>query len=460
MHLCLTQPRRRLRALRLLPFAAPALALVLSSAAGAASGRAAWRFDFGTGAVAAGCTGVAPGDSYDASRGWGLEPGARVVACATAAAGDALAGDALSGEAPFFFTADVPEGNYKVTLTLGARTDAPSLTTVKAELRRLMLERIEVPAGGVVVKSFLVNVRTPRIAAANGVSAGSVRLKAPRETTDEAWAWDGRLTLEFNGERPTVCGIEIAPAPAGTRTLFLLGDSTVCDQGREPYASWGQMLTRFLVHGVCVANHGESGETYRDALARRRLDKILSVLTRGDLVLFQFGHNDQKQLKAGTGGPFTTYSEEMRRCVAAVRGCGGVPVLVTSMERRAFGADGQVVESLKDYAEAVRRVAAAEKVACLDLNASSRVLYAALGEEGSKAAFALQEGRLDNTHHNAYGATLLALAVAGLLRDAGLAEAAWFSRDFGGFDPRWPLPVGDFRVPPSPTVTHLRPLGD
>ena len=36
-----------------------------------------------------------------------------------------------------------------------------------------------------------------------------MKLKAPRETTQEAWAWDDALTLEFGNSRPAVCGIEI-----------------------------------------------------------------------------------------------------------------------------------------------------------------------------------------------------------------------------------------------------------
>src|ERR1700761_8817370 len=58
------------------------------------------------------------------------------------------------GGAPFFFSFDAPEGNYRLTLTLGA--DEPSDTTVKAELRRLMIEAAAVPAGGSLAKTFIV----------------------------------------------------------------------------------------------------------------------------------------------------------------------------------------------------------------------------------------------------------------------------------------------------------------
>jgi hypothetical protein len=63
-------------------------------------------------------------------------------------------------------------------------------------------------------------------------------------------------------------------------TVDLLGDSTVADQSGEPYASWGQMLPALFQPSVAVSNQAESGETFRDSLARRRLDKHIRPLNR------------------------------------------------------------------------------------------------------------------------------------------------------------------------------------
>jgi lysophospholipase L1-like esterase len=324
---------------------------------------------------------------------------------------------------------------------------------VKSELRRLMLENVTTRPGETVTKTFTVNVRTPKIP-----TGGEVRLKAPRETVEEAWNWDPRLTLEINGAHPAVRTIAIAPAHVPT--LYLLGDSTVCDQPAEPYNSWGQMLPRFFRPGIAVANHGESGETYRDSLARRRLDKIVSGMKPGDTLVMQFGHNDQKQIKDGKGGPFTTYKAEIKAHVDAVRARGGLPVIVSSMERRGFDADGRVIPSLKDYAEAARQSAQELNVPFIDLNSMSKTFYEALGPEGSKAAFAEPApGRLDNTHHDSYGSYELAKAVVLGLRQARVPAADFIVDDFA-FDPAHPDPVASFAVPPSPHHTVERPLGD
>ena len=224
-------------------------------------------------------------------------------------------------------------------------------------------------------------------------------------------------------------------------TIFLLGDSTVCDQSREPFCSWGQMLTRFFKPEVAIANHGESGETYRDSIGRRRLDKILSVMKPGDYLIMQFGHNDQKQVAAGTGGPFTTYKAEIRQHVDAVRRQGGIPVVVSPMERRGFDGNGRIKPSLADYAEASRQAARELQVAFIDLNAMSIPFYEALGPEKSKLAFARTgPDKVDNTHHDNYGAYELAKCIVQGIKDARLDIAKYIVDDFKTFDPGHPDP--------------------
>ena len=427
------------------------LALAASGHAQSAAITDTWRLAFGGGKAASGYTAVQPDMVYDEKRGFGFEPGA-VVRNVAAHSGY------LTADTPFFFSVDLPEGNYNVTITF-VGGDAASNTTVKSELRRLMLENISTAPGATLRRTFTVNVRTPRIPAGDGIAAGAVKLKAPRETVQEAWSWDKRLTLEINGANPAIGAIEIVPVK--TPTLFLLGDSTVCDQPGEPYSSWGQMLPRFLQPGIAVANHAESGETYRDSLARRRLDKIVSAMRPGDTVLMQFGHNDQKQIKENKGGPFTTYKDEIRAHVDAIRAHGGIPVIVSSMERRNFDQAGEVVPSLRDYADAARESAKQLGVAFIDLNAMSKPFYEALGPELSKQAFAEpQPGRIDNTHHNNYGGYELAQAVLTGLRRSGVPAAAFIADGYGNFDPTHPDPVASFSVPASPTFTNERPLGD
>lgn len=411
----------------------------------AQTNRTSLKFDFGPGKVAAGYTQVLQTSVYSKELGYGFEPGASVT-CLDRGGKDALRSDLCTSEKPFFFSVALPEGNYNVTVTFGD-AQAETVTTIKAELRRLMLEKVETAPGKFVTRTFTVNVRTPQIA-----MGGEVKLKE-REKTTEIWNWDEKLTLEFNNARPSVDAIEITRAD-NIPTLFLLGDSTVCDQPREPYSSWGQMLTRFFQLGIAVANHAESGESLRSSLGARRLDKVLSLMKPGDYLFIQYGHNDEKEKGEGVGA-FTTYKADLKKFVMGARARGGIPVLITPVQRRTFDQAGKITNSHGDYPEAVRQVAREENVPLIDLNVTSKLFYEALGPEKSKLAF--KEG--DGTHHNNYGSYELAKCIVEGIRDDKLGIVKYLSKDVQTFDPSHPDPLESFRVPPSPLSTDVKPLG-
>ena len=402
------------------------------------------KFDFGSGRVAPGCRQVLPTTVFAAETGYGFESGA--VVTAEDRGGDALRGDFCTGAQPFFFSVALPEGNYRVTVTLGD-ADGESTTTVKAELRRLMLENVPTARGKFETRSFVVNVRTPRIAP--GVE---VKLKG-RERETEQVNWDDRLTLEFNGARPCVAAVEIARADVPV--LYLLGDSTVCDQPGEPYASWGQMLPRFFKPDLAVANYAESGESLRSSFGARRLEKVASLLQAGDTVLIQFGHNDEKEKGEGVGA-FTTYKASLRQSVAEVKKHGAQAVLVTPVQRRTFEPDGKIRNSHGDYPEAVRQAAEEDQVPLIDLHALSGKLYEALGPEKSGALFKPGDG----THHNNYGAYELARCVVEGLRATRLPLVKSLAEDVPPFDPAHPDDPAAFQVPASPQRAVATPLGN
>jgi lysophospholipase L1-like esterase len=238
-----------------------------------------------------------------------------------------------------------------------------------------MLEKVFVKAKGSVTRTFDVNVRVPEIA---GDLAQLVKLK-PREVGN--LDWDSKLTLEFNGDHPSFRSLAIKPIKE--TTVYLAGDSTVVDQDVEPWAAWGQMLPRFFRPGVVVANHAESGETIRSFQGERRLMKVMTLIQPGDYLFLQFGHNDQK--------PNAVSIDDFRKLlidyIAQTRAKGATPVLVTSMNRRTFDASGKITNSLAGYPDAVREVAADQRVALIDLNSMSKNLFEAMGTEGSLKAF-------------------------------------------------------------------------
>jgi lysophospholipase L1-like esterase len=373
-----------------------------------AFGAPSFDFDFTPGGNAAG------GPAYTRVRGFGFEP--------------------ANGHQ---FSVRVPEGNYAVTLRF-AESREPRIVNVLAEQRRLMLENV--PVGMATERTILVNVRVPELAALPENATGGTRVALkPREVG--SLSWDDKLSIEIDSSDAKLRSLHIAPVDLPT--LYLAGDSTVTDQAESPSASWGQMLPRFFGADIVVANHAESGETLKSFVTELRLDKLLSTLKRGDWVMVQFGHNDQKtQWPQTYAEAATTYRSWLRTYIAEVRRRGATPLLVTSPERRNFDEHGRIVPTLADYADAMRAVAREESVALIDLNPQSVRFYEALGPEVSPRAFA-DEGR-DKAHHNEYGAHALARMVIEGLRAADPKLTAGLeshvAADAGHFDASHPTP--------------------
>ena len=379
----------------------------------------ALRFHFGPGEAARGYRVVRSTNRFSSERGYGFEGAGELRG---EAVGDDPLADFCDSDEPFYFSVSVPEGNYLVDVVTPG---AAELITIKAELRRLMVER-----SADTEHHFAVNVRRPTLK-----DGDRVRLK-DREKTQEAWAWDDKLTLEFNGPKPAIASLTIRPAEEAT-TLFLTGDSTVADQSLEPWASWGQMLPRFFNSEVAVANHAESGDSASSAAGARRFDKLFEHADEGDYVFVQFGHND---MKSKADDALSRYIEHLKQVVERARSQGVIPVLVTSMERKS----GVANDTLQDYPQAVRDLAAELDVRIIDLHAMSKQLYRAMGDD-------LDSAFVDSTHHSSYGAYQLARClVTGinsqlpeLARQLKVAEVNPLHLDD-------PMKRADFVIPASP----------
>ncbi|KMS73256.1 carbohydrate esterase [Streptomyces viridochromogenes] len=292
---------------------------------------------------------------------------------------------------------DVPPGTYDVKVLLGG--EAASSTSVTGETRRALLPETAAPAGERVSRSFTVNVRTPE-----GEPTG------PAGTPG--------LDLVLGGSAPALADIRVTPA-RHSRQIFLVGDSTVCDQPGDPYSGWGQQLPQYLRKGVSVANYADSGESTVTYLGNPQLwATVQPQIRRGDLVLIQLAHNDKTTDEA-------TYRANLEALVAGVREKRGEPVLVTPIVRRWFNADGTLnngtallVNGLGvDHPAVIRSIAAAEDVPLIDLTAKTKAVVESLGVEASKALYLYNEKR-DNTHTSVHGATVY----AGLVRDELFAQ--------------------------------------
>ncbi len=370
----------------------------------------------------------------------------------------------LDRQTPFYFSVRVPDGNYRVTVWLGSKKRA-AVTTVRAESRRLFVENLATRKGEIRAESFIVHKHSPQID-----DQRSMRLK-PRELTK--LNFDDRLTVEINGDAPACEAITIERDDR-VPTVFLCGNSTVVDQDSEPWASWGQMITRWFGPEVAIANFAESGETASTFIAANRLAKALSMMKAGDYLIAEFGHNDQKQRGPGMGA-YYNFATALKTFIDETRARGATPIFVTPTQRRSFK-DGRIQETHADYPEAMEWVAARENVPLIDLHSMTRTFYEAMGEDESIHAFVhypagsypgQKTDFKDNTHFNPYGAYELAKCVIEGMRQLNLPLLQALRQEYlqlypasAPFNPAQPDVFKDFHWNDAPFFEAEKPDGN
>ena len=229
------------------------------------------------------------------------------------------------------------------------------------------------------------------------------------------------LALLLTGEKPV--------------TVWLAGDSTMAEKAadKRPETGWGEMLGQFFVPGeVQVANRAMNGRSSKSFIAEGRWTAIVDSLSTGDYVFIQFGHNDESKDKGERYSTPEEFKANLTRMVRDVRAKGGVPVLLTPIERRRFDDAGRLVETHGAYPGYTRDVARALKVPLIDMQRASRDILASYGPDSSAKLFLQLEtgahpnypdGVHDNTHLRPRGAELLARSVVDGIRALKLGLA-------------------------------------
>ncbi|MFS0692038.1 rhamnogalacturonan acetylesterase [Streptomyces nitrosporeus] len=240
------------------------------------------------------------------------------------------------------------------------------------------------------------------------------------------------------------------------RTLHIAGDSTAAQKYADaaPETGWGMALPFFLGRHLTVANHAVNGRSSKSFIDEGRLTALLHRVAPGDLVLVQFGHNDEKTEDPARGtDPWTTYQQYLRQYLDGARRRRAQPVLITPVERRRFAADGTAKPTHGEYPAAMRALAAEEGVPLIDMQALSLARWQGLGPDGTEALFNWLEpgespnypdGRQDNTHFSPAGAVEVARMTTRALRDRGVlvpGDVRSLGAPVSGHRIVWPQPA-------------------
>ena len=212
--------------------------------------------------------------------------------------------------------------------------------------------------------------------------------------------------------------------------IFICGDSTAAsyDPKETLMTGWGQVLGEYLPEAE-IRNHAMAGRSTRTFLQEGRLERVMEEIGEGDLMLIQFGHNDENREKPERyTEPERAYPENLGIFVSKAREKKAVPVLMTPICIRNWQ-EGRIEPSHGVYPQKVRETAARLGVPLIDLYADSLRIVEEAGEEKSEKLFmnlapgedpGQPEGRRDNAHTRRAGACAFAERTAAHLREMKL----------------------------------------
>lgn len=218
---------------------------------------------------------------------------------------------------------------------------------------------------------------------------------------------DNSYELYFEGDVKANAAIEKKAFP----TLYTLGDSTVCNQthfGDGPLyrcGGWGQALPIYLGTRYAVSNHAEQGTHTRNCLDCHLLP-VSDQLKEGDLVLCQFGHNDQKQSWLPA---FGGYMENLISIGKKVMEKGADFIICTPINRLIY-IDGKLNNYLDDWRDGAKKAADILGVKCIDLHTFTTDIFNQMGNDAENLFYHSPD--LDRTHPNDFGAIKIADFVA------------------------------------------------
>lgn len=224
--------------------------------------------------------------------------------------------------------------------------------------------------------------------------------------------------------------------------VYLIGDSTVADysiekdydQKRAPLMGWGQVFQSFLTKShlkkikklikgdsALVVDKAKGGRSTRTFFAEGRWKDVMDSLTKNDVVMIQFGHNDAAKDKPERYVTISEYKDFLRMYIKETRVKEATPILITPVTRNYPWKDGKLGSAHGEYPQAVKDVAKELNVAMIDLTSLSAEAFTGKGKDfvsrnyfmnlDSGKYIAYPKGQKDDTHFQPEGAKAVAKLV-------------------------------------------------
>jgi lysophospholipase L1-like esterase len=210
--------------------------------------------------------------------------------------------------------------------------------------------------------------------------------------------------------------------------IFLIGDSTVANYtaGYYPQTGWGQVLQPHFDANRTIVDNRAIGGTSSKSFYNNNWAAVKANIRAGDYLIIQFGINDRNSADPARYAPAGVFEQYLTSFVNETKALGAYPILVATLVRNAWTADGKVYAAYHEHPILARNLAATLKVPLIDLDMASTALLTAVGQEYSTNFLYMNlaageypnfsAGRADNVHLQQMGAVEMARLAAESLR--------------------------------------------
>ncbi|MCQ2203760.1 MAG: rhamnogalacturonan acetylesterase [Bacteroidales bacterium] len=225
-------------------------------------------------------------------------------------------------------------------------------------------------------------------------------------------------------------------------TIRTIGDSTMADyeENTTETRGWGEMFGHFVnPRKANVVDYARGGRSSKSFYEEKLWQTVLDSTRKGDYILIQFAHNDEKNngLEGDDGrgtAPWGQYRQYLERYIDEAREKGATPIFVAPIIRRYFDSNGRITrkgqhdlsssieDTTKNYILVMKTVAKQKNVPYVDLTSRTLQMTESAGPKLSKQLIYVSG---DNTHTRAFGAAHIAKAAMNEMRDMKLIGNVW-----------------------------------
>lgn len=217
------------------------------------------------------------------------------------------------------------------------------------------------------------------------------------------------------------------------KNLFLVGDSTMANNGNENAVGWGVHFEQYFdTTRINILNKARGGRSSRTFMNEGLWDSVKKQIQPGDFVFLQFGHNDAGNINKakyrgsleGTGEETETVVKQdsiketvhtfgwyMKKYIQETKEKQATPIVLSLTPRNEWP-NGVVEQRDSTYIKWAEEVAKSEGAFYINLSDAIASKYTELGKEKVKDFFPK-----DHTHTGAEGAEFSAKIVVESIRN-------------------------------------------